>query len=92
MKDTEKIIKHLIRQDMMYHRMVSGLQAYEVHVEFYPDISSAIQMLLGMDDEDLWDDWDNEYTQFMTKAIELDIRNELHVQSWVEECYIRITA
>ena len=48
MESTQKdLIIHLIIQDLLYHRMIYGVQKHEVHIEFYPDLATAVLLLMG---------------------------------------------
>ena len=41
------LVIHLIIQDLLYHRMIYAVQKHDVHIEFYPDIASAVLTLMG---------------------------------------------
>lgn len=63
-------------EDILYHRMIYGLQEYEVHIEFYPDFISAILDLMGIQNEaDI-----NQLTDHYTAAMG-GVRQEVSVLS-----------
>ncbi len=56
----QEIAQHLINEDIKYHKLVKHLAAMDVHLEFYPDIATAVQQLtapgLSEEEEQVWTD------------------------------------
>ena len=69
MKNNEKDLQvalHLIEEDLKYHRLIRHLAEMDVHIEFYPDIASAVHMLLcSAHDEKEHELWTNQYVQLV---------------------------
>lgn len=56
----QEIAQHLINEDIKYHKLVKHLAEADVHLEFYPDIATAVQHLtapnLSEDEQQAWTD------------------------------------
>lgn len=86
------LILHLITQDLLYHRMIYGVQKHEVHIEFYPDLATAVLRLMGYAAENQEDRLSDIYNQFMAKVNVLESQDELQLQAWAEECFLALDA
>lgn len=65
----QEIAQHLINEDIKYHKLVNHLAAMDVHIEFYPDIATAVQVLLAPDlTEAEQQNWTDRYVEVMGKA------------------------
>ena len=84
------LILHLITQDLLYHRMIYGVQEHEVHIEFYPDLATAVLLLMGYAVENQEDQLSDIYNQFMAKVDGSELDSELQLKAWAEECYLAL--
>lgn len=65
----QEIAQHLINEDIKYHKLVNHLAEMDVHIEFYPDIATAVQALLAPDlSEAEQQSWMDRYVEVMGKA------------------------
>jgi hypothetical protein len=93
MESTQKdLVIHLIIQDLLYHRMIYGVQKHEVHIEFYPDLASAVLQLMGHDMAAQEDSLTDTYNQFMGKVDGAELDSDLQVRAWAEECYLALAS
>lgn len=93
MESTQKdLIIHLIIQDLLYHRMIYGVQKHEVHIEFYPDLATAVLLLMGYSNEDQEDSLTDMYNQFMGKVDGSELESDLQIRAWAEECYLALAS
>lgn len=93
MESTQKdLVIHLIIQDLLYHRMIYGVQKHEVHIEFYPDLASAVLQLMGHDMATQQDSLTDTYNQFMGKVDGAELDSDLQVRAWAEECYLALAS
>ena len=76
MKTNHQLAYHLIMQDLLYHRMIYGVQKHDVHIEFYPDLATVVLQLLGLDDGSDGELTDL-YTGLMAKVEALGKEDEL---------------
>lgn len=67
--------------------MIYGLHRYDVHIEFYPDIASAVFKLLGVSDELNSEKLHDLYNRYMAKCRAVDFANDRQIELWAEECY-----
>ncbi|GAB5526895.1 MAG: hypothetical protein Roseis2KO_47670 [Roseivirga sp.] len=86
------LILHLIIQDLLYHRMIYGIQKHEVHIEFYPDLATAVLQLMGYAIEAQEDYLSDIYNQFMAKVDVPELDSDLQVKAWAEECYLALAS
>ena len=86
------LIIHLIIQDLLYHRMIYGVQKHDVHIEFYPDLASVVLKLMGLYTEDEEDSLTDTYNQFMGRVDGHEYMGEQQARVWAEECYQALSA
>ncbi len=84
------LILHLITQDLLYHRMIYGVQKHEVHIEFYPDLATAVLQLMGYAVDEQKDHLNDTYNQFMAKVDGLETESDLQLKNWAEQCYLAL--
>lgn len=93
MDSTQKDLAiHLIIQDLLYHRMIYGVQKHEVHIEFYPDLATAVLQLMGYSVDNQADSLTDTYNQFMGKVDGSELESDLQVRAWAEECYLALAS
>ena len=93
MESTQKdLIIHLIIQDLLYHRMIYGVQKHEVHIEFYPDLATAVLLLMGYAVDEQEDSLTDMYNQFMGKVDGSELESDLQLRAWAEECYLALAS
>ena len=67
----QEIAQHLINEDIKYHKLVKHLAEVDVHIEFYPDIATAVQQLtapnLSEEEQQVWTD---RYVEMMGRTEE----------------------
>lgn len=62
----QEIAQHLINEDIKYHKLVKHLAEVDVHIEFYPDIATAVQQLTVPNlSEDEQQEWTDRYVEMM---------------------------
>ena len=83
------LVIHLIIQDLLYHRMIYGVQKHDVHIEFYPDLASAVLILMGYTEETAEDELTDTYNRFMGRVDGQDL-DEAGARSLAEECYLAL--
>ncbi len=83
------LVIHLIIQDLLYHRMIYAVQKHDVHIEFYPDIASAVLTLLGHNAEQD-DDLTDTYNGFMGRVDGQQELDKLQAKELAEECYLAL--
>jgi len=67
----QEIAFHLIQEDIKYHRLVKHLAEMDVHIEFYPDIATAVQKLIAPDiSVQKIEKWTDHYVQLMNVRTE----------------------
>ena len=67
----QEIAFHLIQEDIKYHKLVKHLAEMDVHIEFYPDMATAVQKLLAPDLNDQGiQNWTDHYVQLMNERTE----------------------
>ena len=92
MKTKEELILHLIQQDLLYHRMIYGVQQYEVHIEFYPDFISVILILMGIETESEVQRLTDIYTVSIGEMHEGMTNNRNEVVERARACYMKLNA
>lgn len=61
-----QIALHLIAEDMKYHKLINNLAGMELHLEFYPDIATAVQACLAPNlNEQEQQAWNDRYVQLL---------------------------
>lgn len=83
------LVIHLIIQDLLYHRMIYGVQKLDVHIEFYPDIASAVLTMLGHDIESD-DEITDVYNRFMGRVDGQEDLDVAGAELLAEECYLAL--
>ena len=83
------LVIHLIIQDLLYHRMIYGVQKHDVHIEFYPDLASVVLQLMGHAEENAEDELTDTYNRFMGRVDGKDLNRE-QARSLAEECYLAL--
>lgn len=69
----QDIALHLIKQDLKYHQLVNHLAKVDFHLEYHPDLATAVQQLLCPDiDQKKEEKWINKYVRAMSRAKQLD--------------------
>lgn len=86
------LIIHLIIQDLLYHRMIYGVQKHDVHIEFYPDLATVVLKLMGLHDEDEEDNLTDTYNRFMGRVDSHEYMGEEQARAWAEECYHQLSS
>lgn len=85
------LVIHLIIQDLLYHRMIYGVQKHDVHIEYYPDFVTPVLRLLGHSEVESDDVLTDTYTRFMGRVDGAGDLNEELARVWAEECYLALT-
>lgn len=83
------LVIHLIIQDLLYHRMIYAVQKHDVHIEFYPDIASAVLTLMGYNAE-TDDELTDRYNQFMGRVDGQDGLGKPEAERLAEECFMAL--
>jgi len=83
------LVIHLIIQDILYHRMIYAVQKHDVHIEFYPDIASAVLTLLGHNAE-VDDELTDMYNGFMGRVDGQEALDNAEAEILAEECYLAL--
>ena len=61
-----EIALHLIKEDIKYHKLIKHLAEMDVHIEFYPDISSAVQACIAPHLNEMeTQEWHDRYVQLI---------------------------
>ena len=85
------LVIHLIIQDLLYHRMIYAVQKHDVHIEFYPDIASAVLTLMGHNAE-TDDDLTDLYNGFMGRVDGQETAlDKAEAAVLAEECYLALS-
>ena len=85
------LVIHLIIQDLLYHRMIYGVQKHDVHIEFYPDLASAVLQLMGYTEETAEDELTDTYNRFMGRVDGQEL-DEAGARNLAEECYLALVS
>ena len=85
------LVIHLIIQDLLYHRMIYGVQKHDVHIEFYPDLATAVLQLMGYTEETAEDELTDTYNRFMGRVDGQEL-DEAGARNLAEECYLALVS
>lgn len=76
--DTKTLALHLIKEDLKYHQMVAQCSGVEIHIEFFPDLASAVKTLLGQAAEG--SDWEDKYVLGIGLASNTDFGDQIQIE------------
>ena len=86
----KKLALHLIKEDMQFHKMVAVCNEVDVTIDFYPDLASAVKVLLGQEEQG--DPWDDLYVQEMVKAVALGWKDHKAINIQANEVLAKLSA